>query len=465
MTGYRIDAPPNAPRGNTLYARTTAPDGTRTIFSPFFTPALAPYERFECRMGLGYTRWLVRMHGFEFEILVFVPAGASQAIIDVKVRNVSAPPGMKLDLVPLVEFSHPDALKNLTNADWVPQTMKGKAVGDVIIQYPHMAEGRRANFLTGDRPFDSFTTDRNHFLGRYGYGTFAAPGGLLEERLGQLRGAAGRQRQQHRRHPLPPGSHGPGKEARLILQLGQANGAADMAETIARFRDPARVDEAFLALNGNWRAYLDRFREVKTPDADLDRVINVLGPRQNHATFFWSRYLSLNQLGYGGDRGIGVRDSNQDLMGVLPYMPEKAREMIERLLSVQRYDGSSMHQFNPLTMKASIGEGHPGSDQDFYSDDHLWNVLAVLEYVKETGDFAFLEQGIPYYEEGAGEARSPARFSSTCTAPWPSRRGTWDGTACRISDGPIGTTPSTWKARSPSSAPACTARPCSRCRI
>ena len=183
VTGYRIDAPPNAPRGNTLYARTTAPDGARTIFSPFFTPTLTPFERFECRMGLGYTRWLVRMHGFDFEILVFVPAGASQAILDVKVRNVSAPPGMKLDLVPMVEFSHPDALKNLTNADWVPQTMKGKAVGDAIIQYPHMAEGRRANFLTGDRPFDSFTTDRNHFLGQYGYGTFAAPGGLLEERL------------------------------------------------------------------------------------------------------------------------------------------------------------------------------------------------------------------------------------------------------------------------------------------
>jgi cellobiose phosphorylase len=406
VTGYRIDAPANAPRGHTLYARTTAPDGSRAIFSPFFTPTLTGYGRFECRMGLGYNRWLVLMHGFEFEMLIFVPAGASQAIIDVKVRNVSAPLGTKLDLAPLVEFSHPDALKNLTNADWVPQTMKGKAVGDVIIQYPHMAEGRRANFLTGDRPFDSFTTDRNHFLGRFGYGTFAAPGGLLEESLDDYEAPRADNGNSIAAILYRLGTLDVGKEARLILQLGQASGAADMAEAIARFRDPARVDEAFRALTGDWRAYLDRFREVKTPDAALDRVINVLGPRQNHATFFWSRYLSLNQLGYGGDRGIGVRDSNQDLMGVLPYMPEKAREMIERLLSVQRYDGSSMHQFNPLTMKASTGEGHPGSEQDFYSDDHLWNVLAVLEYIKETGDFEFLKQAIPYYEEGAGEAKS-----------------------------------------------------------
>ncbi|MEO6097133.1 MAG: GH116 family glycosyl hydrolase [Fibrobacteria bacterium] len=406
VTGYRIDAPPNAPRGSTLYARTTAPDGVRAIFSPFFTPTLGSFERFECRMGLGYNRWIVRMHGFEFEILIFVPAGASQAILDVKVRNVSAPPGTKLDLAPLVEFSHPDALKNLTNADWVPQTMKGKAVGDVIIQYPHMAEGRRANFLTGDRPFDSFTTDRNHFLGRYGYGTFQAPGGLLAEHLDNYEAPRADNGNSIAAILYRLGTIEPGKEERLILQLGQGSGAADQAEAIARFRDPARVDEAFQTLKGNWRAYLDRFREVKTPDAALDRVINVLGPRQNHATFFWSRYMSLNQLGYGGDRGIGVRDSNQDLLGVLPYMPEQARQMIERLLSVQRHDGSSMHQFNPLTMKASIGEGHPGSDQDFYSDDHLWNVLAVIEYIKETGNLAFLEQHVPYYEEGPGEPKS-----------------------------------------------------------
>lgn len=406
VTGYRIDVPPNAPRGHTLYARTTAPDGTRVVFSPFFTPTLTAYDRFECRMGLGYTRWLVGMMGFEFDILIFVPANASQAIIDVKVRNLAAAPGVKLDLVPLVEFSHPDALKNLTNADWVPQTMKGKAMGDAIVQYPHMAEGRRANFLAGNRPFDSFTTDRNHFLGRYGYGTFAAPGALFDESLDDYEAPRADNGNSIAAMLYRLGTLERGKEERLILQLGQANGPADMAEAIARFGQPGKVDTAFGVLNGNWRAYLDRLREVKTPDAALDRILNVLGPRQNHATFFWSRYLSLNQLGYGGDRGIGVRDSNQDLMGVLPYMPEKAREMIEKLLSVQRYDGSSMHQFNPLTMKASIGEGHPGSDQDFYSDDHLWNVLAVIEYVKETGDLAFLKKSIPYYEEGSGETKS-----------------------------------------------------------
>jgi cellobiose phosphorylase len=406
ITGYKIDTPQNAMRGNTLYCRIQNPDGSYTIFSPFFTPTLTPYDRFECRMGLGYNKWLVGMHGLEFEITMFVPAGTSQVVTDVKVRNLSAPEGAQVDVIPLVEFSHPDALKNLTNADWVPQTMKGKAVGDVITQYPHMAEGRRANFLTANRPMDSFTTDRNRFLGSHGYGTYAAPGGLMAEHLDNYQALRADNGNSIAAILYRMGSIAKGQEARIIIQLGQATSVEAAADSIARLQDPQKVDAAFAGLCVAWREYLDHLRDVKTPDPALNRIINTLGPRQNHATFFWSRYLSLNQLGYGGDRGIGVRDTNQDLMGVLPYMPDKAREMIEKLLSVQRFDGSSMHQFNPLTMKASIGEGHAGTEQDFYSDDHLWNVLAVLEYVKETGDTAFLGKIIGYYDEGMGEKKS-----------------------------------------------------------
>jgi len=407
ITSYKIDTPANAMRGNTLYCRIKNAKGGYTVFSPFFTPTLTPYDKFECRMGLGYNKWIVRMHGLEFEIKMFVPAGASQVVTDMLVRNVSAPRNVQVDVIPLVEFSHPDALKNLTNADWVPQTMKGKAVGSVITQYPHMAEGRRANFLTANRAMDSFTTDRNKFLGSHGYGTHAAPEGLLAAHLDNYEALRADNGNSIAAILYRLGAIARGKESRLILQLGQHTSVKAAAESIARFQDAKKVDAAFKALNDSWRSYLDHLRDVKTPDSALDRIVNTLGPRQNHATFFWSRYLSLNQLGYGGDRGIGVRDTNQDLMGVLPYMPDKAREMIEKLLAVQRSDGSSMHQFNPLTGKASIGEGQAGTEQDFYSDDHLWNVLAVVEYVKETGDTAFLDKVIGYYDEGAqdGDAR------------------------------------------------------------
>jgi cellobiose phosphorylase len=408
ITGYKIDTPQNAMRGNTLYCRIQNADGTYTVFSPFFTPTLTPYDKFECRMGLGYNKWIVRMNGLEFEIKLFVPAGASQVVTDVKVRNISAPENVQVDVIPLVEFSHPDALKNLTNADWVPQTMKGKAVGNVITQYPHMAEGKRANFLTANRPMDSFTTDRNKFLGNHGYGTYFQPGGLMGDHLDNYEALRADNGNSIAAILYRLGSIARGQEARIITQLGQNTSVQAAANSIARFQDPKNVDAAFADLNTSWREYLDHLRDVETPDSGLNKIVNTLGPRQNHATFFWSRYLSLNQLGYGGDRGIGVRDTNQDLMGVLPYMPDKAREMIEKLLSVQRFDGSSMHQFNPLTMKASIGEGHAGTEQDFYSDDHLWNILSVVEYVKETGDTAFLNKVIGYYDEGTGEKKSGA---------------------------------------------------------
>ena len=466
ITSYRIDTPQNAMRGHTLYCRIKNATGGYTIFSPLYTPTLTPFQKFECRMGTGYSRWVVRMKGLEFDIKMFVPAGASQVVTDVVVRNLSAGARVQVDLIPVVEFSHPDALKNLTNADWVPQTMKGKAVGEVITQYPHMAEGKRANFLTANRPMDSFTTDRNKLLGSHGYGTHVAPEALAAAHLDNYEALRADNGNSIAAILYRLGAIGKGKEARIVIQLGQNTSVKAAAPAIARFQDPMKVDAAFAALQDSWREYLDHLRDARTPDAALDRIINVLGPRQNHATFFWSRYLSLNQLGYGGDRGIGVRDTNQDLMGVLPYMPDKAREMIEKLLSVQRCDGSSMHQFNPLTGKASIGEGHAGSEQDFYSDDHLWNVLAVVEYVKETGDAAFLDKVVPFYDEGAKtrKARSSAPCSSTCTGPWRSRRATWDGTACPSSVGPTGTTPSTWRARNPSSARASAAEPSWRCR-
>jgi cellobiose phosphorylase len=406
ITAYKIDTPQNAVRGNTLYIRLKNADGTYSVLSPFFTPTLTPCDKFECRMGLGYNRWLVQMNGLEVDIKMFIPAGASQVVTDVKVRNLSAVQNAEVDVIPLVEFSHPDALKNLTNADWVPQTMKGKATGNVITQYPHMAEGKRANFLTANRPMDSFTTDRNKFLGDHGYGTHSQPEALTEDHLDNYQALRADNGNSIAAILYRLGAVAQGQEARIIIQLGQNTSVEAASDSLARFQDPEKVDAAFKDLNDTWRAYLDHLRDVETPDPALNKIVNTLGPRQNHATFFWSRYLSLNQLGYGSDRGIGVRDTNQDLLGVLPYMPDKAREMIEKLLSVQRFDGSSMHQFNPLTMKASIGEGHAGSEQDFYSDDHLWNVLSVVEYVKETGDTAFLDKLIGYYDEGTDERRS-----------------------------------------------------------
>jgi cellobiose phosphorylase len=171
---------------------------------------------------------------------------------------------------------------------------------------------------------------------------------------------------------------------------------------IQRFRDEAAVAAAFEDLGAGWSNFLDAI-QVDTPDMDMNRMLNIHNPRQCLITMNWSRYLSLYQLGFGA-RGMGFRDSAQDVMGALPGAPDAAKKLLVKLHHVQKRDGSAMHQFNPLSMVANMGDAAAEEDRPkFYSDDHLWGILAVMAYLKETGDLDFLEQHFPFYEKDRQE--------------------------------------------------------------
>jgi cellobiose phosphorylase len=131
----------------------------------------------------------------------------------------------------------------------------------------------------------------------------------------------------------------------------------------------------------------------------MNSMLNVHNPRQCYMTKNWSRDLSLYQLGFGG-RGIGFRDSSQDVMGVMSAIPEEARALIEKLLSVMKVNGSAMHQFYASTMLATEGDAREMEDRpQYYGDDQLWVVFAVCAYLKETGKISFLDRVLPYYEK------------------------------------------------------------------
>ncbi|HTP58537.1 MAG TPA: glycosyl transferase, partial [Spirochaetia bacterium] len=243
-----------------------------------------------------------------------------------------------------------------------------------------------------------FESDRKVFLGNNEYGTWASPLGLQEEELKESQANRGDNIGALMHHL---GKIRPGDERRLIVQIGQAGSVKEAAPGITRYRDSVNVDAAFSALADFWKSYLDRV-QVHTPDVDADRMLNIHNPRQCYITLTWSRYLSLYQLGYGA-RGIGFRDSSQDAMGALASAPEQARDLILRLLSVQTRAGFAMHQFNPATMEATMGDAREREDRpQYYSDDALWVVLAVCEYVKETGDIAFLSRDVPFYDAERG---------------------------------------------------------------
>jgi len=398
ITRYLALQPASDFKATTLYMRVRSREGF-IVSSPFFVPTLQTLDAFECHIGLGYTRIVSERGGLRTIATFFVPRQEARLLIDIVVSNIGAAP-VSVDAIPVIEYSHFDALKQLTNADWVPQTMQSKARQDqdghvVLSQYAFMMRDTQINYMSSNLPASSFETDRRGFLGDNEYGTWAAPARLRDRELANSEALRGDNIGALMHHL---GSIKPREDRRLIVQIGQARSVDDALPSIRAFRDPARVDEAFGELASFWDSYLDCQR-VSTPDSDANRMLNIHNPRQCYVTLSWSRYLSLYQLGYGA-RGIGFRDSSQDVMGVLASAPSQARALILRLLGVQTRAGYAMHQFNPATMEATMGDARERDDRpQYYSDDALWMILAVCEYVKETGDLDFLSVTVPFYDK------------------------------------------------------------------
>jgi cellobiose phosphorylase len=400
ITKYIQQMPASDFKGETLYLRLHTPSGYR-LFSPFYVPTLDSLDRFECHVGLGYNRIVSEFLGLRTEVIIFVPLGEPREIRDVRITNLSLTP-LEVDAIPLIEYTHPNALMQFTNADWLPQTMQSHAVDDgiykILVQYPFMFRDRKINYLTSNLPASSYETDRRKFLGQSEYGTFKAPHSLSQPELTDSQVCRG-DNIAALLHPL--GSLQPGETRRLILQLGQAASIQVAQPGIEKFRQPQAVDAAFEALKTFWNGYLACL-QVNTPDQKMNAMLNVHNPHQCYITKTWSRYLSYYQLGLGS-RGIGYRDSSQDVMAILASTPQEAKDFLRMLLSFQKRDGSAMHQFNPLTMEGNVGDSIEMKDRPhYYSDDHLWGILAVTAYLKETGDTAFLNETLPFYEKNKG---------------------------------------------------------------
>ena len=394
---YMPQLPSSEFKGETLYIRFKDGDGYK-VFSPFFVPTLDPYDMYECRVGLGYQKIISEFYGIRTEVTIFVPNGENVVLRDIKVTNLRDEP-VELDVIPVVEFTHFDALKQYTNADWVPQTMtvdaeKGTDETLLLRQYAFLKKAYENNFFTSNVPVDSFQTDRKLFLGDNEYGTWKNPLELQNESLSNHEARRG-DTIAALLHKL--GKVAPGDTRRIVTQLGQDE-TGKVLETAVKFRVLENVDAAFKEQEKFWDGYLAA-ATCETPDAAFNSMVNIHNPRQCHTTLNWSRYLSLYQLGLGA-RGIGFRDSSQDVMGVMASAPAEAKVLMKNLLSVQLPGGSAMHQFFPLTMEANEGDSREEEgSKDWYGDDHLWIIQAVSAYLKETGDYDFLNEEITFYSK------------------------------------------------------------------
>ncbi len=322
ITKYIPQTPASDFRGTTLYLRVTR-DGQPRIVTPFFTPGLEEFDHYECRVGLSYQRITSEAAGVRVQATIFVPPGEPVEIRDLQVTNIGDG-AVEVEVVPVVEYSHFDAFKQLANADWVPQTMMSEALpldgGRLaLLQYAFMRKDGAVNFLSASVPVQSFESDRARFLGSHEYGTWRSPEALAAPALSNHEARRGDNIGALR---LALGTLAPGEGRRVAVLLGQAP-RGEVAGLVARYCDPAAVEGALAALADSWDSALAVLR-CSTPDPAFDSMVNIHNPRQCQVTMNWSRYLSLYQLGIG-TRGIGFRDSSQDVMGALASDPGTAR--------------------------------------------------------------------------------------------------------------------------------------------
>ncbi len=400
LTRYRYNNVPFDTGGRYVYVRD---DATGECWSPTWQPTRNELDDYVCRHGLGYTIIGSTYQDVKAESRYFVPPGETLEIWQVTVTNQGNEVA-DLSLFSAVEFALWDAWDDATNYQRNFNTGEVEIDAGVIYHKTEYRE-RRNHFayFACSEPLVGFDTQREDFLGAYrGW----------EEPLVVEQGVSGNS---IAHGWAPMGSHHieltlqPGESRQVIFVLGYHENPRDakfdppgsqtinkttVKPTIVRYLDPTTVDAAFETLRETWDALLSRF-QVTTPDEHTDRMVNVWNAYQCMVTFNLSRSASYFESGIG--RGMGFRDSNQDLLGFVHLVPERARQRILDIAATQLPDGGAYHQYQPLTKRGNdaVGSG--------FNDDPLWLVLAVADYLKETGDWDILDIPVPYDNQSGSE--------------------------------------------------------------
>ena len=401
LTRYRHNNVPLDLGGRYLYLRDDL-DGD--FWSPSWQPTRSALEEYECRHGLSYTSISSKRNGVRAEMLCYVPLGETLEIWRLRVSNERVH-GADLSLFSSVEFCLWEALDDATNFQRNYNVGEVEVADGVIYHKTEYRERRNHfAFFACSEPLVGFDTQRDTFLGPYR--GWDAP--LAVER--------GRSFDSTAHGWAPMGSHHirlhlePSETREVIFVLGysenppaekfdppgsQTVNKARVAPVIGRWLQGPEVERGLSALRDSWDGLLSVLH-VETPDPDTDRMVNVWNKYQCMATFNLSRSMSSYESGIG--RGMGFRDSSQDLFGCVAMVPARARQRVLDLAATQLPSGGAYHQYQPLTKRgnAQIGSG--------FNDDPLWLVLAIVAYLKETGDFALVDEPVPYDNAPGTEA-------------------------------------------------------------
>lgn len=396
LTRYRYNNVPMDNGGRYFYIK----DGG-TVWSPGWKPVKTSLDFYECRHGMSYTRITGRKNGIEASVLFFVPLGAWGEVQKMTLRNTTAEI-RKIKLFSFEEWCLWNAATDMENFQRNFSTGEVEIEGSVIYHKTEYRERRNHYaFYSVNCEVQGYDTDRETFVGLYN--GFDAPDAVME----------GRPRNSHAHGWSPIASHyieielKPGESRDLIFLLGYVENAQDekfvapqvinkakAREMISMYDTTDKVDMAFAQLNDYWNRLLGIYT-VDTGNDKLDRMVNIWNQYQCMVTFNMSRSASFFESGIG--RGMGFRDSNQDLVGFVHQIPGRARRRIIDIASTQFPDGGCYHQYQPLTKRGNndIGGG--------FNDDPCWLIFGTVAYIKETGDFSILDESVPFDNQPGSE--------------------------------------------------------------
>lgn len=389
LTRYRYNNIPMDMNGRYFYVK----EG-QTVWNPGWKPVQTDLDHYECRHGLGYTSIKGEKNGLAVGVTFFVPLGKKCEVQKVQIENKGAET-KKFQLYSFIEFALYNALDDMTNFQRNFSTGEVEVKDSCIYHKTEYRERRdHYTFYSVNDRIAGFDTDREAFTGFYN--GLDKPQNVLNSKSGNS----------YAHGWSPIASHrldielkaGESKELVFILgfvensedQKWESPGVINKEKALQlqdEFSDVYKVDHALQELEEYWTHLLAVFR-LESKDENLNTMVNIWNQYQCMVTFNMSRSASYFESGIG--RGMGFRDSNQDLIGFVHMIPERARQRIIDIAATQLPDGGAWHQYQPLTKK---GNAEIGGN---FNDDPLWLILSVSEYIKETGDFRILEEMVPF---------------------------------------------------------------------
>ncbi|MBQ9965246.1 MAG: hypothetical protein IJP22_00780 [Clostridia bacterium] len=357
------------------------------VFCPTNEPTPQKCDKYSCTHGMGYTVFNSEKNGIQMEAKYFVGPFENCLIWELKLKSET---DKQIKVFPYVELGMMEFMRELQWQCYNKHQLTVYNLDDILV-YKYGVENQPCPdetplvYFAADVPITAFDGDRDEFIGAY----------RSEENPVRVENG-------HCTNSTMMGgdpcfaleldiSLKAGEEKCIHIFLGTAMNEDGIKQSVKNCREKNFADKSFKALCDNWNSHLDKF-SCTIPDKNAERMINIWNPYQAERNFQFSRNISYYAT--GTFRGVGYRDTAQDVLAMIPFDLKRAKDKIKLLLTQQYNDGHVNHYFFPTEKWEPVTTIH--------SDDHLWTILSVHAAILEEGKLDFLDEVVSYYDGGEG---------------------------------------------------------------